>query len=124
MPLTRSLTPSDVKRVSPTVEVSLTAKRYCDSWNSGALSFTSNTIRNNTMIKVYTVVANYCPSHDSSIGSISTWYWGGPGYKSWQGQEFFSENKQLNCLNFFTSVLLNHNGTSIEIKHICVTTDH
>ena len=30
---------------------------------------------------------------DSSIGSISAWYRGGPGFKSRQGREFFSENK-------------------------------
>ena len=35
----------------------------------------------------------YKPSQDSSVGSISAWYWGGPGFKSWQGQEFFNENK-------------------------------
>ena len=33
------------------------------------------------------------PSQDSSIGSISAWYWGGPGFKSPKGREFFSENK-------------------------------
>ena len=33
------------------------------------------------------------PSQDSSVGSISAWYRGGPGFKSWQGQEFFNENK-------------------------------
>ena len=32
------------------------------------------------------------PSQDSSVGCISAWYWGGPGLKSWQGQEFFNEN--------------------------------
>ena len=34
------------------------------------------------------------PSQDSSIGSISTWYRGGPGFKSRQGREFFCENKK------------------------------
>ena len=33
------------------------------------------------------------PSQDSSIGSISAWYRKGPGFKSQQGQEFFSESK-------------------------------
>ena len=33
------------------------------------------------------------PNQDSSIGSISAWYRGGPGFKSRQGREFFSENK-------------------------------
>ena len=33
------------------------------------------------------------PSQDSSIGSILAWYRGGPRFKSWQGREFFSENK-------------------------------
>ena len=33
------------------------------------------------------------PSQDSSVGSISAWYWGSPGFKSRQGREFFSENK-------------------------------
>ena len=33
------------------------------------------------------------PSQDSSIGSISAWDRGGPGFKSWQGWEFASENK-------------------------------
>ena len=30
------------------------------------------------------------PSQDSSIGSISAWYRGGPRFKFWQGREFFS----------------------------------
>ena len=33
------------------------------------------------------------PNQDSSIGSISAWYRGVPGFKFRQGQEFFSENK-------------------------------
>ena len=33
------------------------------------------------------------PSQDSSVGSISAWYRGGPGFKSRQGREFFNENK-------------------------------
>ena len=32
-------------------------------------------------------------SQDTSIGSISAWYRGGPGFKSRQGREFFRENK-------------------------------
>ena len=32
------------------------------------------------------------PSQDSSVGSTSAWYRGGPGFKSQQGQEFFNEN--------------------------------
>ena len=32
-------------------------------------------------------------SQDSSVGSISTWYRGGPGFKSQLGREFFNENK-------------------------------
>ena len=32
------------------------------------------------------------PSQDSSVGSISAWYRGGPGFKSQQGQEFLNEN--------------------------------
>ena len=35
----------------------------------------------------------FYPSQESSIGSISARYWGGPGFKSRQWQEFFSENK-------------------------------
>ena len=33
------------------------------------------------------------PSQDSSVGSILAWYWGGPGFKSRQGKEFFNEKK-------------------------------
>ena len=33
------------------------------------------------------------PSQDSSVGSISAWYQGRPGFKSRQGREFFNENK-------------------------------
>ena len=44
------------------------------------------------------------PSHDSSIGSISASYRGGSGFKSRQGQEFFSENKSLDCLNLNTNI--------------------
>ena len=32
------------------------------------------------------------PSQDSSVGRISAWYWGGPGFKSQQGRELFNEN--------------------------------
>ena len=32
-------------------------------------------------------------SEDSSVGSISAWSQGGPGFKSQQGQEFYNENK-------------------------------
>jgi len=39
----RTLTPRDVNRVCPTVEVSLTENRKGASKNSGALSFTSRT---------------------------------------------------------------------------------
>ena len=42
----------------------------------------------NLVLKTY-------PSQNSSIGSILAWYWGGPGFKSQQGQEFFSENKLI-----------------------------
>ena len=35
------------------------------------------------------------PSQDSSVGSISAWFRGGPGFKSWQGREFFSEKNYM-----------------------------
>ena len=40
------------------------------------------------------------PSQDSSVGSISAWYCGGPRFKTQQGQELFNENENylnLNC---------------------------
>ena len=40
------------------------------------------------------------PSQDSSVGSISARYRGGPGFKSQQRREFFNENKLLNKLEF------------------------
>ena len=40
-----------------------------------------------------TLTKNGYPSQDSSVGSISAWYWGGPGFKSLQGQKFINENK-------------------------------
>ena len=39
--------------------------------------------------------SNDDPSQDSSIGSISAWYRVGPGFKSRQGREFFSEKKDI-----------------------------
>ena len=43
-------------------------------------------------------------SQDCSIGSISAWYRGRPRFKSRQGQEFFSENKLLDCSNLITNI--------------------
>ena len=34
------------------------------------------------------------PSQDSSVGSISAWYWGIPRFKSRQRREFYNENKK------------------------------
>ena len=39
------------------------------------------------------LLMNCYPSQRSSVGSISAWYWGGPGFKSRQRREFFNENK-------------------------------
>ena len=39
-------------------------------------------------------VEGYYPSQDSSVGSILAWYQGRPGFKSWQGREFFNEKIQ------------------------------
>ena len=35
------------------------------------------------------------PSQDSSVGSIMALYWGGSGFKSREGREFFNENKLM-----------------------------
>ena len=43
-------------------------------------------------MSVHCIVLNLNPSKDSSVGSISACYWGGPGFKSRQGREFFNEN--------------------------------
>ena len=43
--------------------------------------------------KTFITYRSQDPSQVRSIGSLSAWYWGGPGFKSPQGREFFSDNK-------------------------------
>ena len=63
-----------------------------DSTLLGFQSTTTNSI-NNAMGRAENVVPKeilrqelfFNPSQDSSIGGISAWYQGGPGFKSWLG---------------------------------------
>ena len=54
---------------------------------------------------VYWVVLKHISylSQDSSVGSISTWYGGGPGLKTQQGREFLNENNYF-ALKLFVFV--------------------
>ena len=66
-------------------------------WSDLSSFHISNPIQNQDHLQTYlfklTLLSYMDPSQDSSICSISAWYWGGPGFKCRQGQEFFSENK-------------------------------
>ena len=44
--------------------------------------------------EIHWIRSKIYPSQDGSVGSISVWYRGGPGFKSWQGREFFNENNK------------------------------
>ena len=66
-------------------------------WKSCVLNSLKNTFITNMNAVQWGSEFQTCPvfypSQDSSVGSISAWYQGGPGFKYRQGREFFNENK-------------------------------
>ena len=61
----------------------------------------------------YKLICVGYPSQDSSIGSVSAWYCGGPGFKSWQ--EFFCKNKK--CPECSTWLALSFVYSSVQKWH-------
>ena len=91
------------QNLNPDQSQSDTGSSYASSLPQSPFSpspSTSRQVQKNFKNMLPILVVNYYqptvtlnPSQDSSVGSISAWYRGGPGFKSRQGQEFFNENK-------------------------------